>query len=159
MTIYIDRQTDRGHVELPRWGSRSNHCIIDSDHNESPQGSQQEASLNPVEVSSNVLVRWMLAFFLLLQAQFHLADRVLSLIFSFLKVFFAVLGRLYAPCVVIGEKLPSSLYMAQKTYRKMHKACFKKFPVCKHCGSIWKFEDCNEGSGLHQRPKLCSFIV
>ena len=35
----------------------------DSDHNESPPGSQQEASLNPVEVSSNVLVRWMLAFF------------------------------------------------------------------------------------------------
>ena len=96
----------------------------DSDHNESPPGSQQEASLNPVEVSSNVLVRWMLAFFLLLQAQFHLADRVLSLIFYFLKVFFAVLGRLYAPCVVIGEKLPSSLYMAQKTYRKMQKACF-----------------------------------
>ena len=47
--------------------------------------------------------------------------------------------------------------MAQKTYRKMHKACFKKFPVCKHCGSIWKFEDCIEGSGLHQRPKLCSY--
>ena len=39
-----------------------------------------------------VLVRWLLAFFLLLQANFHIADRVLKYIFVFIKTFFLVLG-------------------------------------------------------------------
>ena len=119
------------------WSDSDNEDERDEcDRVESPPGSQHVTSPEcPVEASSSVLVRWLLAFFLLLQAQFHLADRVLNLIFVFLKTFFVVLGRLCAPCAVIGVKLPASLCKAQKTY-KFHNVGFHKFPVCKRCGGV-----------------------
>ena len=141
------------------WSDSDNEDERDEcDRVESPPGSQHVTSPEcPVEASSSVLVRWLLAFFLLLQAQFHLADRVLNLIFVFLKTFFVVLGRLCAPCAVIGVKLPASLCKAQKTY-KFHNVGFHKFPVCKRCCAVWKYEDCIDGHGLHQKTRLCSYI-
>ena len=47
---------------------------------ESPPSSQSEMQ---VDSSSQPLVRWLLAFSLLLQAQFHLTDRVLNIYFGF----------------------------------------------------------------------------
>ena len=74
------------------WSDSDNEDERDEcDRVESPPGSQHVTSPEcPVEASSSVLVRWLLAFFLLLQAQFHLADRVLNLIFVFFKTFFVV---------------------------------------------------------------------
>ena len=70
------------------------------------------------DTTTQSLVRWLLAFFLLLQAQFHLTDRVVSKIFRFLKTFFVVLGRVSAPCAAIGSQLPQTFYLAQKGYKK-----------------------------------------
>ena len=52
----------------------------------SPPSCQEKV---PVDNSTNIqpLVRWLLAFFLLLQAPFHLTDRVVKLVFWFLKPF------------------------------------------------------------------------
>ena len=123
---------------------------------ESPPSSQSEVQ---VDSSSQPLVRWLLAFFLLLQARFHLTDRVLNIIFRFLKTFFTVLGSVSAPCAAIRTKLPMTFYMAQKSYTKVQKGQnFHKYPVCKRCGTIWKYDDCIEGYGAHKKAKLCSHI-
>ena len=103
------------------------------------------------------LVRWLLAFFLILQGQFHLSDRLLNIIFFFLKTFFVVLGRFYPPCAIIGTELPTSFYMARKTYVRAQKTSFKKFSVCKRCGTVWKYSDCLEYHGTIERAKLCTY--
>ena len=105
--------------------------------------------------SSSVLVRWLLTFFLRLQSQFYLADRVLGIIFAFLKAYFLVLGRLYAPCATIGQQLPLTVYMARKV---CHRASFHILPVCKRCGTVWTYQDCIEEHGRNRRAKVCSHI-
>lgn len=86
------------------------------------------------------------------QSQFFLADRVLGIIFAFLKAYFLVLGRLYAPCATIGQQLPSTVYVARKV---CHRA---SFPVCKRCSTVWTYQDCIEECGRNQRAKVCSYI-
>ena len=104
-----------------------------------------------------VLVRWLLAFFLLLQANFHIADRVMNFIFVFIKSFFLVLGRLHAatPIASMAEKLPRTFYMAKKSYLGLKQITFQKMPVCKQCGAVWKFSECVEQRGVRTKPKLC----
>ena len=130
---------------------------------ESPPGSQQDtspASASPIDASSRSLVKWLLVFFLMLQAHFHLADRVVNFIFIFLKRFFIVLGHLYGPCAVLGVELPATLYKAKRAYKNSHdhNVCFCKFPVCKRCGTVWKYDDCFDGHGIYQKAKLCSYV-
>ena len=133
--------------------------VDDEDHHsnlepESPPGSQNETpSLNPISASSKVLVRWMLTFFLLLQAQFHMADHM---IFGFSKTFFLVLGRLYGPYDVISADFPTTLYMDKKSYKGLQNV---RFPVCKHCGTVWKLSDCIESEGTTEKAKLCSKVL
>ena len=124
----------------------------------SSQSNMSPGSASPVVNSSGVLVRWLVTFFLLLQAQFRLADRVVHIIFVFLKTFFIVLGRLYTPCECMNDQFPSSLHLAKKMYKRPYHKGFHKFPVCKRCGTVWKYDDCIDGLGLHQKAKLCSYI-
>ena len=109
-------------------------------------------------VATNSLVSWLLAFFLLLQARFHLSDQVLNIIFRFLKTFFIVLGYFSPPCACIGANLPGTFYLAQKSYIKGDEIVFHKYPVCKKCGTVYKFDDCIEGVGAYKKAKLCSHI-
>ena len=105
-----------------------------------------------------LLKEWFIAFFLLLQAQCHVPDRVMDTIFKLMKTFFTVLGRISAPCALIGRLLPASFYLAQKFFivhmPKLPR--FTKYPVCKACGYVWNYDDCFEGYGAHKKPKLCS---
>ena len=111
--------------------------------------------------SDMVLVRWLLAFFLLLQANFHIADRVMNFIFVFMKTFFLVLGRSYAqsPLASVAENLPRTFYMAKKSYMGLQHITFQKIPICKQCGTVWKFSECVEHRGLHAKPKFCSNML
>ena len=104
--------------------------------------------------SPNILVKWLLTFFLLLQAQFHLVDRLLGEIFSFLKANFLVLGRLYGPCAKLGQLLPATVFMARKFCCREGKASFEVLPVCKQCGAVWKYNSCIEGRGRSKTAKL-----
>ena len=74
--MYVDDEFEDGEV----WSDSDNEDERDEcDRIESPPGSQHGTSPEcPVETSSSALVRWLLAFFLLLQAQFHLADSLKS---------------------------------------------------------------------------------
>ena len=122
----------------------------DIDAPESPPSCHGEV---PADGATNTqpLVRWLLAFFLLLQAQFHLTDLVLNMVFRFLKSFL-VLGRISTPCAAIGAKLPHTFYMAQKLYTFLRKRQgFRKDPVCKRCGTVWEYDECFEGHGVHKR--------
>ena len=103
------------------------------------------------------LVKWLIGFFLLLQAQFSLSQRIFNLIFRFLKVYFTVLGRFYAPCAVIAAQLPSTNFMAHKMYKKRKTMEFKIYAVCKLCGTVRKTKDCTEGPSTNKRAKLCSY--
>ena len=65
------------------------------------------------------------------------------------------MGQINTSCNVIAVILTTSLYMAQKKYRTP--LGFKKFPVCKCCGSVWKFENCVEGLSIYKRARLCPY--
>ena len=110
------------------------------------------------DIAIKSLVSWLLAFFLLLQARFHLTDQVLNIIFHFLKKFFIVLGYLSPPCARIGAKLPATFYLAQKAYTNLKAHLFRKYPVCKKCGTLYEFDECIEGVGAHKRAKLCPHV-
>jgi len=64
------------------------------------------------------MVKWLIGFFLLLQAQFSISQRIIDLIFRFLKVYFTVLGRLYTPCANLASQLPMTSFMAHKMFTK-----------------------------------------
>ena len=109
--------------------------------------------------STRPLVTWLLTFFLQLQAQFHLTDGVLNMIFRFLKTLFVVLGRVSAPCAAIGALLPQTFYMAQRFYTGIQKGQgFRKYPVCRRCGTLWAYDDCFEGHGIYRKAKLCAHV-
>lgn len=131
--------------------------IEDEDSEEPPI--LQENPENDIDTSTTVLVRWLLTFFLLLQAKFYLEDRVLGVIFAFLKAYFLLLRRLYAPCVTIGQQLPSTVYMARKICHRVCNASFHILPVCKRCSTVWEYQDCIEKHGRNQRAKVCSNIA
>lgn len=103
------------------------------------------------------LIKWLIAFLLLIQARFHLTDKLLEKMFKFFKTFFVVLGRINGSFSVIATELPPSLYMARKKFKMSLNATIKIFPVCKSCGSVWKFEDCIEGLGIYKKAKLCPY--
>ena len=94
---------------------------------ESPPSSPHEASTHS---GPNVLTQW---FFLLIQANFRIADRVMNFIFAFMKIFL-VIGRAYAPCASVAVDLPASFYMDKKSYTGFQNVKFQKMPVCKQCG-------------------------
>ena len=123
---------------------------------ESPPSSPHEASTHS---GPNVLTQWLLAFFLLLQANFRIADRVMNFIFAFMKIFFLVIGRAYAPCASVAVDLPASFYMAKKSYTGFQNVKFQKMPVCKQCGAVWDFSECIERQGVQTKPKLCTTLL
>ena len=71
----------------------------DNDHNEElPPNLENEAHpTSHINASCTSLMRWLLGFFLLLQIQFHLSDRVLNMVFRFLRTFLLYLGDCILP--------------------------------------------------------------
>ena len=126
---------------------------LNDDDDQSPQLEPRDTASIASHLS---LVKWLITFLFLLQAKFHLSDRVLDMLLKFLKTFFTVSVRFNSFCALIASEMPTSLYMARKKYRTM-KDCFKLFPVCKDCGSVWKFDSCIEGHGAHRKAKLCPY--
>ena len=93
------------------WSDNDDLDDEDMDAPESPPNCHGEV---PADHDANTLP--LAIGFLLLQAQFHLTDRVVNMVFRFIKVLFIVLGRVSAPCAAIGAKLPQTFYMAQKSF-------------------------------------------
>ena len=102
-----------------------------SDYDESDERNQTDNGPELLTQTSNdglplSLLQWLLGFFLLLQAQFSLSEKVINMIFRFLKMYFNVLGRIYAPCTKIAAQLPLTSLMARKFYAGKH-LCRKTF--------------------------------
>ena len=89
---------------------------------------------------STALVSWLVGFFLLLQARFHLQNSVLKIIFTFLKAFLVLLGHVYSSCSNLGKLFPATFFRAQKSCG-ITSVSFKRFCVCKRCHIAWKLED------------------
>ena len=106
--------------------------------------------------SANALVGWLVRFLFLLQARFHITDRVTNHLFQFMKVFLAVLGRLYSACSGLRKLFPATLYQAQKKYHNLHLMKFSRYVVCKRCHRIYHLSECIDGRGSNQHGKTCS---
>ena len=81
-------------------------------------------------------VTWLVTFFLLLQAHFHIRSFVLEINMKFLRCFFMTLGKVYSVCSTIGNLLSGSLYLARK-HCGIDPDSFKNC-VCKQCHHVWK---------------------
>ena len=101
---------------------------------------------------------WLIVFLLHLKASCYVPDRVICLMYSFLRTFFIVLGRISAPCAVLAKLLPESFTLSQKVVLHALGIRFTKYPVCKKCGTVWNYDDCIEGYGVHKKAKLCSYL-
>ena len=109
------------------------------------------------EIQAKALVSWIVTFFLLLQARYHIQNFVVQIIFSFLKVFFVVLGRVYHSCSRFGKLFPATLYQA-KTKSGINQKKFKMYCVCKHCHKIWSLQACIQRVGRHKRALCCPHV-
>ena len=61
------------------------------------------ASRSASECHVKPVVTWLVTFFLLLQAKFHIRSFILEIIMKFLKVFFVTLGKVYGACLLLEE--------------------------------------------------------
>ena len=68
----------------------------------------------------------------------------MNFIFAFMKTFFLVIGRLYAPVPV---DLPQTFYIAKMSYTGLKHTKFQRMPVCKRCGAVRNFSQCIERQG------------
>ena len=84
---------------------------------------------------------------------------MIRIVFAFLKAYFLVLGRLYAPCRAIGQHLPSTVYMARKISCGIGKASFQMLPVCRQCGAVWEYKAMGETKELSYVHILILWIV
>ena len=109
------------------------------------------------EIQAKALVSWIVTFFLLLQARYHIRNFVVQIIFSFLKVFVVVLGRVYHSCSRFGKLFPATLYQA-KTKSGINQKKFKMYCVCKHCHKIWSLQACIQRVGRHKRALCCPHV-
>ena len=129
--------------------------LSDIENDSPPSSSDIDNSIG--DQQSTALVSWLVGFFLLLQARFHLQNSVLKIIFTFLKAFLVLLGHVYSSCSNLGKLFPSTFYRAQKSCG-ISSDSFKRFCVCKRCHIAWKLEDCFEGSGNRKKAKTCPHV-
>ena len=66
-----------------------------------PPDLHQTVTNSSIEKYSESLARWLVGFFLLLKARFHLSDTLLDLILRFLKAYFTVLGSLCSSLILV----------------------------------------------------------
>lgn len=86
----------------------------------------------------------------------HITDKVLDVIFRFLKSFFSVLGQLtnINLCTEIGAAFPKTFYRAKSLYFGKSYCTFHKYPVCKCCGTVGLYDEyC-----VRNVPKVCEHI-
>ena len=69
---------------------------------------------NPDVSKQNALATWLTMIVLLLYTKFHLTNRIVSHLFSILKVFLLVVGRFCSFCLGIAKAFPKTLYLAKK---------------------------------------------
>ena len=85
------------------WSDYSSDAPISDEDDGSESCPTSPSTLAGRNASGNVvkpLVTWLVAFFLLLQARFHIRSFVLEIIMKFLKVFFMTLGKVYGVCSI-----------------------------------------------------------
>lgn len=139
--------------ELEVWNDNDEDDYLVAD--ETPPSMENHDHSQDSDKRMQSLVKWLIGFFLLLQAQFSISQRIIDLIFRFLKVYFIVLGRLYAPCAKFASLLPMTSFMARKMYTKKEAMQLKIYAVCKLCGTVRKVKECTEGLSTNKRAKLC----
>lgn len=105
--------------------------------------------------SSLSLVLWLVYFLNLLQKKHFMPNAALSLLLSFLSLFFKVLGRLSPQVSGIAQHFPSTVYQMHKLLG-LPKESFTRYVTCAKCYTVYKYSECVEKSGAAVTPKVCS---
>ena len=75
---------------------------------------------------------------------------------KFLAALFTVLGKFTSVALHLAKCFPKSVHRLM-SYNRQRQISFLKYVVCKRCHTIYHFEDCIDGYGVHQKGKTCSF--
>lgn len=102
----------------------------------------------------NAIAAWILAFLFFVRYTYGLSDTLSELLLKFLKVVFNVLSGVSEVCAAIARSLPGTLYAMRKKYLH-NESKILQYVVCQKCCSVYKQEDCTDGSALNPNSKLC----
>ena len=105
--------------------------------------------------SSLSLVLWLVFFLNFLQRKHFMPNTALSLLLSFLSLFFNVLSRISPQVSGISKHFPSTVYQMHKLLGEP-KESFTRYVTCEKCYAVYKYSDCIETSGVTVTPKVCS---
>ena len=105
------------------------------------------------------LLRLYTFFLLMFQSLFRLSDTALSVLLTFLAMFFSTLSNTIAtiPQAFISN-LPRNVRSA-RIIAGSSRNSLQQFVCCPSCHSIYKREDCIVLSGGEITPQRCSFLV
>ena len=92
-----------------------------------------------------------------LQAQHYIPEVAIDKLFSFLCVFFKVIGRFSPFVALLAKKLPTSSQDARTNLGLVRE--YKKFVVCPKCWKLFSFEDSIEECGSIRSTKHCNFVA
>ena len=140
---------DEPHIEV--WDEDENEILTDLPESQTPNLMEESIQVDAIPTRSRILATWLLRFLMIMQALFKLSDVVLGHFLKFFVVFFELVGDTGHD---IARCLPASMYKAKKLAGELK---FQRYVVCKKCYTIYKFEQCIEGSGAYQKSKCCSF--
>ena len=104
-----------------------------------------------------ILVTWIIAFLAALQRKHLIPDSAIGALLKFLGTIFKVLSPLSTEITQLSRAFPSSFHMMLK-FAAVKKDDFLTFVVCPNC-TLYHYEDCIEGSGIHRESKHCSATV
>ena len=79
---------------------------------------------------------------------------VLTTLLMLFHAVFTILGQASAKVKDICKIFPSTLSQMER-FLKLQKDNFIKYVVCPTCASVYKYENCLEGSGRYERSKNC----
>lgn len=89
------------------------------------------------------LVLWLVYFLNLLQKKHYIPNSALSLLISFLALFFNVLCRISPQVSGISKHFPSTLHQMQKLLGASNMS-FTRYVTCEKCYAVYKYSDCIE---------------
>lgn len=133
--------------------------VWDADHysDTEDENSPDFAVVGNSHTDERDLIRWMVIFFLRLQAKFYIPDAALHCLIKFLYVFLSVIGRSSSYVAHMASVFPRSLYELRNQYQLGSR--FKKMVVCTKCYSVYNQSECAEKVGSLTKSKKCMYRV
>ena len=113
---YADGESDLAEVVLEIWSDYEEEVLQDIEECEVENAPALEPDMRTyiADKKSKSLSIWLIKFFMVVQAIYHLSDNVISMFSPFFRVFFSVLGRFCNSCSDIAQYLPSLVQQINK---------------------------------------------